>query len=165
MKDIHELINELGARLDENQRYEAMMILNQMFLDGYDDLFICIALIKVLARGDFDRNRYLFSYQPFIDEINQLKIKYIKVNRLNKDFAINAVYESSGYVINDSDRAQIDEYSELFNNSDDEKEIQNYLDYLYLKYCFSYTEILNCNINQYKKIIRGTNEGGNRVFS
>lgn len=157
MKDIHELINELGARLDEKQRYEAMMILNQMFLDGYDDLFICIALIKVLARDDFDRNRYLFSYQPFIDEITKLKIKYKKVNRVNKDFRICAVYESSGNVINDNDRALIDEYNELFNNSDDEEAIQNYLDYLYMKYCFSYTEILNCNLNQYKKILRGTN--------
>lgn len=157
MKDIHELINELGARLDEKQRYEAMMILNQMFLDGYDDLFICIALIRVLSRDDFNRNRYLFSYQPFIDETNQLKIKYKKVNRINKDFGICAVYESSGNVINDNDRALIDEYNELFNNSDDEEAILNYLDYLYMKYCFSYTDILNCNISKYKKILRGTN--------
>lgn len=157
MKDIHKLINELGARLDEKQRYEAMMLLNQMFLDGYDDLFICIALIRVLARDDFDRNRYLFSYQPFIDEVNQLKSKFKKVNRLNKDFGICAVYESSGDVINDYDRALIDEYNELFNNSDDEEVILNYLDYLYMKYCFSYSEVLNCNLNQYKKILRGTN--------
>ena len=159
MKDIHELINELGARLDEKQRYEAMMLLNQMFLDGYDDLFICIALIKVLARDDFDRNRYLFSYQPFLDEIAKLKIKYEKVDRLNKDFGICAVYESSGNVISDNDRALIDEYNELFNNSDDEESIQKYLDYLYMKYCFA-LEVVNNNIRNYKKIFRGTNDPG-----
>ena len=50
MKDIHDFINELGTRLEEKDKEEARMILNQLYLDGYDDLFICIALIRVLAR-------------------------------------------------------------------------------------------------------------------
>ena len=162
MKDLHELINELGARLDEDEKEEAMMILNQLYLDGYDDLFICIALIRILAREDFYRNCYLFSYQPFIDEVNKLKIKFIKVKDFRKDCDICAVYDSSG--LSDYDRALLDEYSDIFNNSDDEETKHNYLDYLYMKYCFSFSEILNCNIPKFKKIILGTNEGGKRVF-
>lgn len=157
MKDLHALINELGARLNEEDKEEAMMILNQMFLDGYDDLFIAIALIRVLAREDFSRNRYLFSYQPFIDEVNQLKIKFLKKTDFNKDCEICAIYNSAGDILKENDRALIDEYNELFNNSEDEEVKHNYLDYLYMKYCFSYSEILNCNIEKYKKIIRETN--------
>ena len=157
-KDLHTLINELGARLNDEDKLEAIMILNQLYLDGYDDLFISIALIRILAREDFDRNRYLFSYQPFIDEVNKLKFRFIKVKDFSKDCAICAVYESSGDVLNNYDRALIDEYNELFNNSDDEEVKQNYLDYLYMKYCFSYSEIMNCNLKKYKKIILGTNE-------
>ena len=156
MKDLHSLINELGARFNENDKEEAMMILNQMFLDGYDDLFICIALIRVLARNDFERNRYLFCYQPFIDEVNELKIKFIKVKDFSKDCSICAVYDSSG--ISAYDRALIDEYNDIFNNSDDEESKQKYLDYLYMKYCFSFSYILDCNIKKFKKIVLGTNE-------
>lgn len=165
MKDLHELINEMGARLNESNRYDAMMILNQMYLDGFDDLFICIALIKVIVRDEFEKNKYLFSYQPFLDEVNALRDKFNKVKILNKDFAICAVYDSAGDVINDNDRALIDEYGEICNTYEDEDVKNNYLDYLYMKYCFSYSEILNCNMKAYKKIIRGTNESGNRVFS
>ena len=165
MKDIHSLINELGARLlNEEDKIEAMMILNQLYLDGYDDLFISIALISVLQREDFNRNRYLFSYQPFLDEINTLKRKYLKIKDINKDLEICAVYNTSGDVINEYDRALIDEYNELFNNSDDEEVKHNYLDYLYMKYCFSYSEIMNNNVIKYKKIFYGTNEGGIRDF-
>ena len=158
MKDLHALINELGARLDEDEKEEAMMILNQLYIAGYDDLFICIALIRILAREDFYRNSYLFGYQPFLDEVNKLKIKFIKVKDFRKDCDVCAVYDSSG--ISDYDRALIDEYSDIFNNSDDEEVKHNYLDYLYMKYCFSYSEILNCNIRKFKKIILGTNERG-----
>lgn len=158
MKDIHALINELGARLSENEKEEAIMILNQMYLNGYDDLFICIALIRVLGRDDFIRNSYLFGYQPFLDEVEELKQAFLKVKSLNKDFRVSAVYESTGDTLSEYDRTQIEEYGELFNNSDDEEVKNNYLDYLYMKYCFSYTEILNCNIKQYKKLFRETNE-------
>lgn len=165
MKDIHELINELGARLNEEEKYDAMMILNQMYLDGYDDVFICIALIKIVVRDDFERNKYLFAYQPFLDEVKTLRDKFKKVELLSKDFKICAIYDSSGDVLNDNDRALIEEYGELCNMYEDEEVKNNYLDYLYMKYCFSYSEILDCNIKAYKKIIHGTNEGGKRVFS
>ena len=164
MKDIHSLINELGTRLDEIDKVEAMMILNQLYLDGYDDIFICIALIKVLSKEDFNRNRYLFCYQPFIDEVNNLKIKFKKVSDFTKDIEVCAVYNSSGDILKDYDRALIDEYNELFNNSDNEEGKQLFLDYLYMKYCFSYSDILNDNLSKYKKIILGTNEGEFCIF-
>lgn len=164
MKDLHSLINELGARLNEEDKEEAIMILNQLYLNGYDDLFICIALIRVLAREDFYRNSYLFSYQPFLDETNELKEKYKRLNELHKDMQVYYVYNSSGDTLRENDRALIDEYNELFNETDDEEVKQNYLDYLYMKYCFSFVEIMNCNIEKYKKIILGTNEGGFQDF-
>ena len=162
MKDIHSLINELGASLNENDKYEAMMILNNLYLSGYSDLFICIAFIRVLGRKEFNKNRYLFSYEPFISEVNALKDKFIKANSTSKDFAVCAFYDSSS--ANDTDRALIDEYNELFNNSDDEEAIHNYLDYLYMKYCFA-LEVVNNNIRNYKKIFRGTNDPGFRNFA
>lgn len=157
MKDIHSLINELGASLNENDKYEAMLILNNLYLSGYSDLFICIAFIRVLEREDFNKNRYLFSYEPFINEVNALKEKFIKTNSTSKDFAVCAFYDSSS--ANDTDRALIDEYNELYNNSDDEESIQKYLDYLYMKYCFA-LDVVNNNIRNYKKIFRGTNDPG-----
>ena len=164
MKDLHSLINELGARLNEDDKVEAMMILNELYLTGYDDLWICIALIRVLARDDFKRNIYLFGYDDFIAEVNELKRKFSKTKRLHKDFDICAIYDSSYDNLSELDRAQIDEYSELFNETEDEEVISNYLDYLYMKYCFSYSDILNCNLRKYKKIFYGTNEGGFREF-
>ena len=157
MKDIHSLINELGASLNENDKYEAMMILNNLYLSGYSDLFICIAFIRVLEREDFNKNRYLFSYEPFINEVNILKDKFIKIDTSAKDSAVCSFYNSSSP--NNNDCALIDEYNELFNNSDDEEIIQNYLDYLYMKYCFA-LEVVNSNIRSYKKIFRGTNDSG-----
>lgn len=157
MKDIHSLINELGASINEDDKYEAMMILNHLYLSGYSDLFICIALIKVLERKDFNRNRFLFSYEPFIDEVNNLKDKFIKTKSSIKDSELCAFYGS--FSANDTDIALIDEYNELYNNSDDEEVIQNYLDYLYMKYCFA-LEVLNNNIGNYKKIFRETNDPG-----
>ena len=157
MKDIHSLINELGASINEDDKYEAMMILNHLYLSGYSDLFICIALIKVLERKDFNRNRYLFNYEPFIDEVNNLKDIFIKTKSSTKDSELCAFYGS--FSANDADIALIDEYNELYNNSDDEEVIQNYLDYLYMKYCFA-LEVLNNNIRNYKKIFRETNDPG-----
>jgi len=157
MKDIHSLINELGTSLKEDDKYEAMMILNNLYLSGYSDLFICIAFIRVLEREDFNKNRYLFSYEPFIEEINILQDKFNKTNNSFKDSQVCAFYDSSS--ANDTDRALIDEYNELYNNSDDEEVIHNYLDYLYMKYCFA-LEVVNSNIRSYKKIFRGTNDSG-----
>ena len=159
-KDLHALINELGACLEDEDKIDAMIILNQLYLDGYDDLFICIALIRVLAREDFSRNRFLFGYQPFLDEVNKLKVKFRNIKDVNKDLEICAVYNSSGDVLSAEDRAQIDEYNELFNNSEDREILDSYLDYLYMKYCFSYSEIMNRNLKKYKKIILETNDGG-----
>lgn len=165
MKDIHTLINELGARLNDEDRDEARIILNYLYLDGYDDLFICIALIKVLERGDFKRNKYLFSYQPFLNEINDLKNKFKNISSFGKDIHINAVYHSIGDTINDFDRAIINEYFELpFESKEDEVIVNNYADYLYMKYSFSYSEILDCKLNIYKKIVLGNNEWGARGF-
>ncbi len=164
MYSIHSLINELGARLDEEERIDAMMVLNNLFLRGYSDLWICIALIKIMVRQDYFRDKYLLSFESFIDEVSKLEKKFNKLNDITKDTELSYFYDGSDRLLTVQDRAQIDEYSELFNEFGSTEEVNDFLDYLYMKYIFSYSEILNCNIEKYKFLLHGNSVAGNRDF-
>jgi len=67
-KTVHNYINELGAQLSDFERDEARLILNDLFLSGRDDCWICIALIRILGKGSFTQWKYLLMYEPFIEE-------------------------------------------------------------------------------------------------
>lgn len=80
MKDIHELINELGINLDENERLDAMSILNNLFLNGTSDIWICIALGRILSKGNFNQWKFLLYYDDFIKETDYLENVFIKTS-------------------------------------------------------------------------------------
>lgn len=78
-KTVHNFINELGAQLNEDEKDMARMILNDLFLNGRDDCWICIALIRILGKGSFSQWKYLLQYQPFIEENDWLYNEYLRI--------------------------------------------------------------------------------------
>ena len=84
MNDMHELINELGARLDDYERYDAMMILNSLYQNGYSDLWICIALGRILEKGSFNQWKFLLYYDDFIKENDFLERYFLNISLKDK---------------------------------------------------------------------------------
>lgn len=77
-KTVHNYINELGAKLSNYERDDARLILNDLFLNGRDDYWICIAFIRILGKGSFSQWKYLLNYEPFIKETDAIYKYYIK---------------------------------------------------------------------------------------
>ena len=160
MKTLHNLINEIGARaLTDEEKEDARMILNNLALCGYSDLWICIALIKILKNDSFNNYKYLLDYQPFIDEVNEEENKFNTISSTNKGIELSFVEDGNDDVLNDTDLEQIDLYSDMFNDNLYQDEIDDYLDYLYMRFVYMY-DLVDCNLSIFKKLLYGTNEAG-----
>lgn len=77
-KNVFNYICELGAQLNDFERNDARMILNDLSLNGRDDYWICIAFIRILGKGSFSQWKYLLNYEPFIKENDWLYDTYEK---------------------------------------------------------------------------------------
>ncbi len=160
---IHELINELGAHLEETDRYDAMMIFNNLYLSGYSDLWICIALERILSKGKFNQWKYLLSFDDFIKENHYLEKEFTrttlkeKVKELDRAIAFNRELEITDEEIDYLNEVLIyPSFDKDFNYEDYKDEI----DYWYMKYYFSDSIYYTL-----KFLFHGTNEAGKCKFS
>lgn len=139
MYNIHELINELGARLNEEEQLEAMFILNNLYLTGYSDIWVCIALSRIMKKGDFNQWKYLFKFNDFINENNRLEKEFKsnslkeKLSDLDRAIAYNNAIKITGEEIDYLNENLIyPSWDNDFNFNDYKDEIE----YWYMKYYF-----------------------------
>lgn len=154
MNTIHELINELGARLNEEERYEAMLIFNNLYLNGFSDLWVCIALYRIIQKGTFNQWKYLLSYDDFLEENDYLEKEYMKLSLKEKIKELDlAIGYNKELKIDDEEVDYLNDYFiyPSMNNQIDEERAEEF-DYYYLKYQF-----LDSIQYQLKYLFRGTN--------
>lgn len=139
MYNIHELINQLGARLNEEEQLEAMFILNNLYLTGYSDIWVCIALSRIMKKGDFNQWKYLLKFNDFINENDCLEKEFKrnslkeKLRDLDRAIAYNKDIKITGEEIDYLNENLIyPSWDNDFNFNDYKDEIE----YWYMKYYF-----------------------------
>ena len=139
MYNIHELINEYGARLEEEERLEAMVILNNLYLSGYSDIWVCLALSRIINKGSFTQWKYLLNFDDFIRENNYLEKEFTsrtakdKLNELDRAIAYNRDIKITSEEIDYlSDNLIYPSWNDEFEFNDFKDEIE----YWYMKYVF-----------------------------
>lgn len=139
MNDIHQLINELGAEIEDSDRYDAMMILNNLYQSGISDLWICIALGRILKKGSFYQWKYLLQYDEFVKENDYLEKVFLNTSLRDKLNEIDcAIGFNRDIDISDDEIDYLNEnyiYPSLDNELDYE-EVKEEIEYYYLKYYF-----------------------------
>lgn len=138
MNTIHELINELGARLNEEERYEATIIFNNLYLNGFSDLWICIALYRIIQKGSFNQWKYLLSFDDFLEENDYLENEYMKLSLEDKikDLDLALGYNKDLKITNEEVDYIYDYFIYPNSINDIEEERKEEFDYYYLKYQF-----------------------------
>ena len=139
MYNIHELINQLGARLDEEEQLEAMYILNNLYLSGYSDIWVCIALGRILNKGSFTQWKYLLNFDDFIRENNYLEKKFmsstlkIKLDELDRAIAYNREIKIT---LEETDYLNDNLIYPSWNSDFDFNDYKDEIEYWYMKYVF-----------------------------
>lgn len=163
MYDIHALINEMGARLESDERYEAMVLLNNLYLQGVSDIWICIALWRVLEKGSFNQWKYLLQYDEFKKENDYLEKQFIsipenkKLEELDRAIGFNRDIDISEEEIEYLNENYI---YPSWNNELYYEEAKEEIEYYFMKYHY-----LNSIPYTLKYLFRGTYERGNADFS
>lgn len=143
IKSVHSYINELGSSLDELERDDARMILNDLYLNGRDDYWICFALIRIMGKGSFSKWKYLLYYDDFIKENDYLYKDYVSMSITEKENLLSEIYaycsDTDAFKnLSPEEEEELDFISNLFDC--DEEYLNQYKDtieYYYFKYCMS----------------------------
>lgn len=173
-KGVHDLINEYGARLDEYEKDDARMILNQLYLDGYDDYWICIALTRILDKGSFSQWKYLLKYDDFIKE-NDFFYNYEKDTSLTN--MLNILGDFVAYSLISIPYKEENDIMFMYNTltclnpTDDINRYKNPIEYYYYKYYLSAENIYytlkyekNKENKMFEKWYRGISDGEKRKY-
>ena len=157
MNTIHDMINELGARLDDDERLDAMMVYNDLYLNGRSELWICIALARILNLGRFVELKGLLFSDSFIDENTYLESEFNKTTLKSKLHEVDCSIAFNRTI--DISDSEIDYINDILINPSfvDEFKYTDYkeeIEYCYLKYYFLES------INYLLKLNRGTSECG-----
>ena len=159
-KSVHNYINELGAQLNNFEREDARIILNDLILSGRDDYWICIALIRILGKGNFSQWKYLLKYDPFIEETDII-YNLCKKTRVEKKLKELDFY--SGYIgdemfkgLSDEDNTNLEILADMAISDD---KISNYETFREIVDYYFFRFYLNANvIKRYLEDIKYNNK-------
>ena len=140
-KTVHNFINELGAQLNDFERNEARLILNDLYLNGRDDYWICIAFKRILGKGSFLQWKYLLNYEPFIKENDSIYNEYVTEMTLHKmlkelDCYCGFCWDSICKDMSAEDDANIETLSQLSIGCEEYKltNFKDIIEYYFFKY-------------------------------
>ena len=139
MYNIHELINQLGARLDEEEQLEAMYLLNNLYLSGYSDVWVCIALSRILTKGSFSQWKYLLNFDDFIRETNYLEKEFMNSTLKNKLDELDRAIAYNGEIkitLEETDYLNENLIFPSWNSDFDFNDYKEEIEYWYMKYVF-----------------------------
>lgn len=144
-KTVHNYINELGTKLNDNERDEARLMLNDLYLNGRDDYWICIAFKRILGKGSFSQWKYLLKYEPFIKENDSIYNEYVAEmsihSRLKElDSYCGFCWDSICKDMSAEDEENIEILSQLSIGCDERHTLTNFKDiieYYFFKYYMS----------------------------